>query len=241
MAVYQADNYSDAASKYVAKLGGDSLSDFRPLNMPLMTSDYVLYEFDYRSVYDVVLAELAWNHSRPVNIALCRGAAAAYGKDWGVMITYTTTTPPYLASGDQIYDDLVLAYQNGAKYFLVFDYAKDPATNVTHGILQQEHLDAMQRFWEYVKHNPRPDQASGRVAYVLPKDYGYGFRGPSDSIWGLWGPDELSSKIWSDVNNLANRYGAAFDIIYEDTLQNQFNYSEMMFWNGTTLHLSQRD
>ncbi len=242
MAVYQADNYSDAASKYVAKLGNDSMSEFLPLATPLMTSDYALYEYDYRSGYDVILAELAWNHSRPVNIALCRGAAQAYGKEWGVMITYTTTTPPYLASGEQIYDDLVLAYQNGAKYFLVFDYAKDPATNVTHSILQQEHLDAMQRFWEYAKHNPRPAETSERMAYVLPKDYGYGFRGPADSIWGLWGPDGLSGGIWNDVNDLADRYGSAFDIVYEDTLQNQTNnYGELIFWNGTTIHLSQRD
>ena len=236
MAVKAADNYSDAANKFIKKLGGDALLDFIPLNSPLMTSDYALYEFDYKAGYDTVLAELAWNHSRPINIALCRGAATVHGKDWGVMITYTYDTPPYLASGQQIYNDLVLAYQNGAKYFVVFDYAKDPVTNVTHGILQQEHLDALQRFWQYVKDNPKPAVPSERVVYVLPKDYAYGFRGPNDSIWGLWNADDLSIKIWNDANTLANQYGSALDIVYEDTLQNSaFNYSRLVFWNGTVL------
>jgi hypothetical protein len=233
--VKAADNYSDAANKFTAKLRDDALLDFLPLDSPLMTSDYALYEFDYKAGYDVMLAELAWNHSRPINIALCRGAATAHGKDWGVMITYTYDTPPYLASGQQIYKDLVLAYQNGAKYFMVFDYAKDPVTNVTHGILQQEHLDALQQFWQYVKHNPKPTVPNEKVAYVLPKDYAYGFRGPNDSIWGLWNADDLSTKIWNDANTLANQYGSALDIIYEDTLQNSaFNYSRLVFWNGTT-------
>jgi hypothetical protein len=236
MAVKAADNYSDAANKFTAKLRDDALLDFLPLDSPLMTSDYALYEFDYRAGYDVVLAELAWNHSRPINIALCRGAATAHGKDWGVMITYTYTTPPYLASREQIYDDLVMAYENGAKYFVVFDYAKDQATNVTHGILQQEHLDALQQFWQYVKRNPKPAVPSERVAYVLPKDYAYGFRGPNDNIWGLWNADDLSTKIWNDANTLANQYGSALDIVYEDTLQNHaFNYSKLVFWNGTVL------
>jgi hypothetical protein len=236
MAVRQADNYSDAANKFVEKLSSDALVDFIPLNSPLMTSDYALYDFDYKAGYDVVLAELAWNHSRPINIGLCRGAATANGKDWGVMITYTYTTPPYLASGEQIFNDLVLAYENGAKYFMVFDYAKDPTSNVTHGILQPEHLEAMQRFWEYVKHNPRPDETGERVAYVLPNDYAYGFRGPSDSIWGLWGPDDLSSKVWSDVNALVEQHGEALDVIYEDALQNHtLPYNKAVFWNGTIL------
>jgi hypothetical protein len=236
MAVKEADNYSDAANKFVSKLSDDALLDFLPLDSPLMTSDYALYEFDYKAGYDVILAELAWNHSRPINIALARGAATVHGKDWGVMLTYTYTTPPYLASKKQIYDDLVMAYENGAKYFMVFDYAKDPETNVTHGILKPEHLEAMQQFWQYVKHNPRQAVPGERVAYVLPKDYAYGFRGPADSIWGLWGPDELSSKIWNEANELSEQHGSALDIIYEDSiLTHALPYYKLVFWNGTIL------
>jgi hypothetical protein len=241
--VKTADNYSDAADQFVARIRGDALLDFIPTGSTLMTSDYALYDFDYKSGYDVILAELAWNHSRPINIALARGAATLYGKDWGVMLTYTYTgdKPPFLASGPQIYNDLVLAYQNGAKYFVVFDYAKDPVTNATYGILQPEHLQAMQQFWEYAKHNPRPSDASPRSAYVLPANYAYWFRGSADAVWGLWGPDALSSQVWNDANALLSQYGNGLDIVYEDSLQNHaYNYTKLIFWNGTTLESAAR-
>ena len=236
MVVTQAGNYSDAASKYVKNLRG-YISEFIALNTTLITTDYVLYEFDYRAGYDIVLAEYAWNHSRSINTALCRGSATVHDKDWGVMITYTYTQPPYLESGPQIYNDLVTAYQNGAKYFLVFDYAFDPVTKVYHGILQQEHLDALKQFWQYVKDHPRNIiPVSNRVAYVLPADYGYGFRGPNDSLWGLFGADNMSSKIWNDAITFANQYAPNLDIIYADSLNNYvWNYSKLIFWNGTVL------
>jgi hypothetical protein len=214
-----------------------ALNEFRVAwnvgNFPLLTSDYALYEFDYRAGYDVVLAEFAWNHSRPLNVALCRGAAALRNKDWGVMITYTYDTPPYLESGPELYNDMVTAYQNGAKYIVVFDYAK----NFTKSILQEEHLEALRQFWQYVKDNPRTTEATDdRVAYVLPKDYGYGFRGPNDTIWGLWDADSLSSKIWNDANALVEQYKPLMDIIYEDDLQSVMSeYSKLIFWNGTTI------
>ena len=237
MVITEANNYSDAASKYVENFTR-ILSEFKIYNLSLLTADYALYEYDYRAGYDVVLVEYAWNHSRPLNTALCRGSATMHSKEWGVMITYTYDTPPYLASRPEIYEDMVTAYQNGAKYILVFDYAKDPATNVTHGILQQqERLDALKQFWQYAKEHPRTNSAVGdRTAYVLPKDYGYGFRGPSDWIWGLWSADENSSKIWKDVNKWVEENKPLIDVIYEDTLQyGAFNYSKLVFWNGTIL------
>ena len=230
----QAENYSDAANKYVENLTG-ILAEYKNHDLPLLTSDYALYEFDYRAGYDVVLAQYAWNHSRPLNTALCRGAATIQSKDWGVMITYTYDTPPYLASGPEIYQDMVTAYENGAKYIVLFDYARDPGTKVTHGILQHEHLDALRQFWQYVKEHPRTDnKVENRIAYVLPKDYGNGFRGPNDWIWGLFSPDENSSEIWNDVNMWVEENKPLIDVIYEDTLQNgKFNYSRLIFWNGT--------
>ena len=238
MVITEASNYSDAANKYVENLTR-ILSEFKIYDLPLLTSDYALYEFNYRAGYDVVLVEYAWNHSRPLHTALCRGSATVHGKEWGVMITYThdRDTPPYLASGPEIYEDMVTAYENGAKYVLLFDYAKDPDTNVTRGILQDEHLGALKRFWQYAKEHPRTESAvSDRIAYVLPKDYGYGFRGPSDSIWGLFSSDENSSKIWNDVNKWVEENKPLIDVIYEGTLQyGAFNYSKIVFWNGTIL------
>ena len=129
---------------------------------------------------------------------------------------------------------MVTAYQNGAKYILVFNY---PKNNATYGILQEEHFEALKQFWQYVKNNPRTsDSINDRVAYVLPKDYGYGFRGPNDTIWGLWEADNLSSKIWNDVSTLVEQYKPRMDIIYEDDLQfNMSKYSKLIFWNGTTI------
>ncbi|MCJ7762209.1 hypothetical protein MUP38_01995, partial [Candidatus Bathyarchaeota archaeon] len=83
MVIKKADNYSDAANKYVENLTR-ILSEFKIYNLPLLTADYALYEYDYRAGYDVVLAEYAWNHSRPLNTALCRGSATMHGKEWGV-------------------------------------------------------------------------------------------------------------------------------------------------------------
>jgi hypothetical protein len=119
----------------------------------------------------------------------------------------------------------------------VFDYTKDYEKNMSYGILQQEHLDALKRFWQYIQENPRPTEPiEDRVAYVLPKDYGYGLRGPNDKIWGLWEADNLSSKVWNDANSLVDQYGWKLDIIYEDALQpNGFRYSKLVFWNGTTI------
>ena len=86
--------------------------------------------------------------------------------------------------------DLVYAYDNGAKYVLVFDSNE----NYTESILKEEHFEALERFWQYTLDNPNPEVVD-RVAFVLPKDFGYGFRGPEDKIWGLWEADATSLEI----------------------------------------------
>jgi hypothetical protein len=237
MSVSEANNYTDAANKYVKKLK-DLLTAFKITwhveDFPLFISDYALYEFDYRVGYDTIFAEFGFNLSRPLQVALCRGAAAPRKKDWGVIITWTYDNPPYLESGQQLFDDMLLAYQNGAKYILVFDY---PKGNGTYGILQQEHLGALKQFWQYIKNNCRTSDTIGdRVTYVLPKDYGYGFRGPNDKIWGLWEADNLSSVIWRNVNALLSQHIGKIDIIYEDNVENNsLEYAKLIFWNGTIL------
>ena len=140
----------DAASKFESGVSDFLSSTGDPSHSSkVFTADYGLYWFDYKAGYDTVFAELGWNYSRQINIALCRGAATVQNKDWGVMIAWTYTTPPYIESGDQLYKDMVLAYDNGAKYIVVFD-----GDGGSQGILQQEHLDAMQRFWNYAQKQP---------------------------------------------------------------------------------------
>ena len=201
-------------------------------NVSLFMSDYALYWFDYKAGYDTIFAEFGWNYSRQLNAALCRGAANVQNKNWGVIITWTYTEPPYIESGYELYNDLVLAYNNGAKYIVVFDSDK----NYTQSILTEEHLDALERFWAYVQEEPREDNiVETRTAVVLPDNYAYGFRGPEDKIWGLWEADNISYALSVGINNLLERYGTKLDIIYDDELEagNTYGYNNLIYWNDT--------
>jgi hypothetical protein len=230
-------NYTDAENKYVGTLS-DILGDIRGGSIyagdsTLFTADYAFYWFDYKGGYDVVLAEFGWNYSRQLNIALDRGASTVQNRDWGLIIAWTYTHPPYIESGPKLYEDMVLAYDNGAKYIIVFDTNE----NYTEGILTQEHLDAIKQFWNYAENNPRKNYAtSERVAYVLPKAFAYGFRGPNDKIWGYWEANQQSYEISVQLGQLLEDYENRLDIIYEDGLQSidSTEYSKLIFWNGTT-------
>ena len=200
----------------------------------VLTSDYGFYWYDYKAGYDTVLVEFAWNHSRPLHVALCRGAANAHNKDWGVMVTWTYNTPPYLVSGNALYDDLISAYDNGAKYTVIFDH---PATDYSdYGILTEEHFEALEKFWNYINENPNKHGIiKASAVYVLPENFGFGFRSANDKIWGLWSGDTDGRvpAIWSDVNQLLAEYGFGLDIIYSDQefdadLQN--SYDEVFWW-----------
>ncbi len=238
-----ADNYTAAARYFEGKVNGwlyntsatplymgfctnfDSRNEFK-----LFTSDYALYWFDYKGGYDTVFAEFAGNYSRQLNVALCRGAATAQNKDWGTMITWKHTEAPYMESSSELYDDMKLAYDNGAKYIVVFDSNE----NYTESTLTPQHLDAIKQFWQYMQDNPQdPEADNKRIAYVLPDGYAYGFRGPEDRIWGIWGADMTSYMISISVNIMLEKYGSNLDIIYDDNLQslNTSAYSMLIYWN----------
>ena len=198
----------------------------------IFAADYGLYWWDYKIDYTAIFAEFVGNQSRQRHIALCRGAAQAHDKNWGVIITWKYDNEPYLEDGNELYEDLKLAYDNGAKYMIVFNYPKIGP----YGALTEEHFDALKKFWEYSHSNPQNfGSTKANLAYVLPKDYGFGLRSAEDTIWGLFPADELSSKVWDDVNKLISQYGAEFDIIYNDVeFQSISNcYSMVIFWNET--------
>src|SRR3990170_4194053 len=118
-AVREADNYTDARNQFIDMVNYSLnwvIENFTSVeNLQFYTSDYALYWFDYKAGYDVIFAEFGWNYSREMNAALCRGAATAQNKDWGAVITWTYSEPPFIESGEKLYDDIVLAYENGAK------------------------------------------------------------------------------------------------------------------------------
>jgi len=116
---------------------------------------------------------------------------------------------------------------------VIFDYPKISE----YGILTDKHFEALEKFWNYINNNPRKHGTlKGEIAYVLPQDYGFGFRSSSDTVWGLWNADDLSEKILGDVNNLLDRYGSRLDVVYSDP---EFNnvikscYNKLILWNET--------
>jgi hypothetical protein len=233
--VPNASSYSDAAEKYIQAVSSSwSMLFLKDEAIPVVTSDFALYWFDYQAGFDVIFAELGWNNSRTQEIALCRGAATAQGKDWGAIITWTYQHPPYLENGHETYLDMVTAYEAGAKYILLFNYPQYPQTN-QYGILTDEHFTVMQQFWNYANAHPR-DLANtlGEAALVLPEDYGWGMRSVTDAIWGLWPADNSSALIWQNLNALMDRYGLKLDVIYEDNAFDSAKYyTEVFLWNET--------
>jgi hypothetical protein len=226
-----ATNFTDVAITYVNGLN-IHINYYLNYTPRLFTADYGLYWFDYKAGYNAVFAEFGWNHSRPLHIALCRGAAKAQNKDWGAIITWEYTEEPYIESEEELYDDMILAYKTGAKYVVVFDYPKiEP-----YGILTEDHFDKLKDFWSYIHSNPQEHGViQGGVAYVLPQDYGFGFRSAEDKIWGLWN-DGLSPKVWADANMLIDQYGSRLDIVYDDaeTIDAvRSRYDSLFFWNET--------
>ncbi len=235
-------NQSQAASRYLrsfqtANRGKSDMQMLKMRNIEAFTSDYALYWYDYKAGYDAVFAQLGLNslsnntQLRQMTAEFARGAATVQNKDWGAIITWTYNSAPYIESGPDLYNDMMLAYNYGAKYVLVFDYPYE--SNSTYGILKQEHLDALRNFWNYTSLNP-PASPIAKTAYVLPKDDGYGFRRPDDIFWGFWASNDSSANFTSEINELMNQYGPNLDVIYNDGLNlKSSGYSELIFWNRT--------
>ncbi|KON32274.1 hypothetical protein AC477_03190 [miscellaneous Crenarchaeota group-1 archaeon SG8-32-1] len=195
------------------------------------TSDYALYWFDYLAGYDVVFAEFGWNHSRIQDIALVRGAARVQDKEWGAIVTWTFNDPPYLEDGERLYEDLLLAYENGAKYFVVFNY---PEIN-DYGILTGTHFSALERFWQKIQFDDSHVPIMADSVLVLPKNYGYGMRRENDTVWGLWEADEKSVQIWNVSRILLSQHAPYLDIVYEDDRFSLEEYFEIFYWNATDI------
>ncbi len=227
-------NPAEAASVFESTVGGRLNSTryarFSLMSYPLFTADYGLYWFDYKAGYDGLFAEFAANYSRQMTVALVRGAATVQNKEWGVMIHWKYDVPPYLESGEDLYNDLIYAYNAGAKYIVIYDANE----GWTQDILQPEHIQAMQQFWEYVQNNPRQSHTvSERAALVLPDAYGCGFRWPGEKIWGIWPQDETSEIINAVIGHQLEVYDDKLDIIYDDGLApgNNYGYSQLIYWN----------
>ena len=59
------------------------------------------------------------------------------------------TSPPYLDSGNQIYNQMLTSYEAGAKYIAVFNY---PYNVTDYGAMTDDQFIALQRFWNDITH-----------------------------------------------------------------------------------------
>ena len=210
-------DYDEAASHFISSLqNNQDIKELKSRSIRTFTSDYALYWFDYIGGYDVVFAEFGWNNSIAQEIALVRGAAQIQNKSWGAIVTWKYMNQPYLDSGDTIYYQMRTAYEAGAKYVVVFNYAE--INGDCFGIMRDEHFKALERLWNEVVSEQKIEQGSIKSDHllVLPKNYGYGMRRPDDKIW-YWGADEETTQIWNYTRKLVLQYGLKLDIAYEDT------------------------
>ncbi|MDR2700615.1 MAG: hypothetical protein LBC12_07470 [Nitrososphaerota archaeon] len=227
--------HDDAAEAFVnmnKKLLEDiNKTQLNEKSMLVFTADYGLYWWDYKSGYDMVLAELGWNNSITQEIGLVRGAATLQSKSWGTILTWKYTQPPYLTNGNEMFEQMKTSYEAGAQYIIVFNYSEDIANPNT---LQKEHYQALEKFWKDVVKNPKVKHGNikAEAALILPQNYGWGIRHPNDHIWGIWQPDDTSQQIWNQLQNKLDQHGLKLDIIFEDpNYPATGKYDNIYYWN----------
>jgi hypothetical protein len=155
-------------------------------------------------------------------------------KDWGVMIGWKYTLPPYLDTGEHIYNQMVDSYRAGAKYIVVFNYPQLDGN--PYGVMRDEHFGVLEQFWNDIVNNSTRAHGStaAEATLVLPRNYGSGMRHAEDHIWGFWGPDDKSTQVWTISLALIDQYGLHLDMVYDDpNFQVEDQYSKMYYWNQT--------
>ncbi|MCW4004500.1 MAG: hypothetical protein NWE95_11380 [Candidatus Bathyarchaeota archaeon] len=232
------ENYDLEAEFFINEVlsdGDPGLSTLNAVGITTFTSDYGLYWWDYLGGYDVLFAELGWNASVAQQIAQVKGAARLQDKEWGAMITWKYDEVPFLDTPEKIYSQMLSAYQAGAKYITIFNYAKDDKGNTAAAMTKQHYL-ALERFWNDINNKQFVDKSSPEVALVLPHNYGWGMRNPNDTIWGFWSTDDKTQQIATIMSELLAKYGTSLDIVYEDSAYpvSKVEYKTVYYWNQTT-------
>ncbi len=230
-------NYNAEANLFVQNiLKRDSgLDELNAAGITTYTSDYGLYWFDYQGGYNVLFTELGWNCSMAEQIAQIKGAARLQNKEWGAIITWTYDSPPYLDSGDQIYNQMLTSYEAGAKYIVVFDYPY--ASGNAYGVMSDDQFIALQRFWNDITQQKLPNLSAPDAVLVLPQNYGWGMRNPNDTIWGFWPTDGKTLQMAIATSKLLTQYGVNLDIVYYDPAFSiaKVGYKYVYYWNSTNI------
>ncbi len=227
-----AKNYDLAACMYIDRIKKDiGIQELKNRSITTFTSDYALYWFDYLGGYDVMLVQVGWNETLAKSLGLIRGAARMQHKSWGAILTWKYDEPPYLDNGEEIYKQMVSAYEAGAEYVAVFNYPYDG--NNIYGLLIDEHFEAFERFWTDIIVNKKVMYGSieAEAALVLPMNYGWGMRFPYDRNW-YWQSGERGQYIWELSLSLLSEYSNRLDIVYDDPAYPiDGKYKKISFWN----------
>jgi len=219
---------------YYAQYG--AIQNLTQARVKTFTSDYAFYWWDYKAGYDVILAQLGWNSSYIKDIDFVRGAANMQNKEWGAILTWKYTEHPYLGSGAELYDQMMTAYQAGAKYVIIFNYPEIPGN--PYWTMTDDHFAAVEKFSRDIMDTytirTRTDAREADAVLVLPENYAWGMRDPTDKIWGYYPPDKKSAQIWNITCQLLLQYRLKLDIIYEDPdFPVAGKYPKIYYWNQT--------
>jgi hypothetical protein len=236
----KSENYNLEAETFfylfTTHMGYSAFKNITAAGIKMFTSDYALYWYGYQVGYDVLLTQLGWNNSYIKEIDLIKGAARLQNKEWGAIITWKYNETPYLDTGEEIYNQMLTAYQAGAKYVIIFNYPQIEGN--PYGAMTNEHFAALEKFSNDIKATSKirnvPDESKADAVLVLPNNYGWGMRTPSDKIWGYWAPDEKSTQIWNITNKLVQQYRLGLDIVYDDpAFPVTGKYNHIYYWNST--------
>ena len=167
--------------------------------------------------YDIIFAQIGWNHTIEQDIALLRGAAILQNKSWGTIITWKYNNPPYLDTAENIYNQMRTSYEAGAEYIVIFNYPTYPEEN-QFGVMTDAHFEALEKFWNDIVTNPAWFMAKQKPKrrWCCQRIMVGECETQQDTIWALWGPDEKSEQIWNISRQLLAQYGTALDIVYDD-------------------------
>jgi hypothetical protein len=230
------DLETEAFLYYFNHIDSTPLKNLTASGVKTFTSDYAMYWYDYLGGYDVMLTQLGWNSSYIRDIDFIRGAANLQNKEWGAIITWKYTEKPYLDSGVELYNQMLTAYQAGAKYIIIFNYPQ--IDDNPYGTMTDEHFRAIEQFSNDVMTTSTIrtsiDVRTADAVLVLPHNYGWGMRYFEDKIWGYWEPDEISPQIWNITCRLLLQYRLNLDIVYDDTAYPVAGkYTFIYYWNQT--------
>jgi len=221
-------DYASAARAYVEVIKHDrGMRELNNRSITIFTSEYALHWYTYLGGWDVVLAQLGWNGTVAQDLALVRGAATLQNKEWGAIITWKYDKPPYLDAGREIYKQMMMSYEAGAKYIVIFNFPS--LDNNPYWAMTDEHFEALERFWNDITAKKTfAGSLTAEAALVLPPNYGWGMRNSEDKIW-YWDADEKSGQIWDLSCDLLAKYGLQLDIVYDDPQHALDRYSKVYY------------